>query len=101
MNLTYKTPSVLEKTAELHGGPMILVTVRRIVNGTLLPQPLLDVNVATFAHRGMLGTALVPLHYRLLLHNKATSESNMSAAHVFLYFTQAALAWEISVLMDI
>ena len=38
----------------------------------------------------MLGTALVPLHYRLLLHNKATSESNMSAAHVSLYFTQAA-----------
>ena len=65
-------------------------TVRRIVNGTLLPRPLLDVNVATFTHRGVLGIAVVPLHYRPLLHNKATSESNMSAAHVFLYFTQAA-----------
>jgi aldose sugar dehydrogenase len=29
--------------------------VRRIVNGIMLQQPLLDVNVATYGHRGMLG----------------------------------------------
>jgi aldose sugar dehydrogenase len=32
-------------------------TVRRILNGTILPQSLLDVNVASYGHRGMLGTA--------------------------------------------
>ena len=35
-------------------------TVRRIVNSTELPQPLLEVNVATLAHRGLLGIAVVP-----------------------------------------
>ncbi len=35
-------------------------TVRRIVNSTKLPQPLLEVNVATLAHRGLLGIAIVP-----------------------------------------
>lgn len=33
-------------------------TVRKIVNGSLHPEPLLDVNVATFDTRGMLGVAL-------------------------------------------
>ncbi|MGB8134762.1 MAG: hypothetical protein WCE99_11285, partial [Nitrososphaeraceae archaeon] len=32
--------------------------VRRIINNTMLPEPLLDVNVATFGHRGMLGIAV-------------------------------------------
>src|SRR5918996_3962603 len=31
--------------------------VRRIVNNTMIKEPLLDVNVATFGHRGMLGIA--------------------------------------------
>jgi glucose/arabinose dehydrogenase len=35
-------------------------TVRRIVNGTELHQPLLNVSVATYGHRGMLGMAVVP-----------------------------------------
>ena len=35
-------------------------TVRRIVNGTELQQPLLDVSVATYGHRGMLGIAIAP-----------------------------------------
>jgi aldose sugar dehydrogenase len=33
-------------------------TVQRIVNGEMLPEPLLDVNVATYGHRGMLGIAI-------------------------------------------
>ena len=33
-------------------------TVRKIVNGKLTPDPLLDVNVANKNERGMLGTAI-------------------------------------------
>jgi aldose sugar dehydrogenase len=51
-------------------------TVRRIVNGSLLPEPLLDVNVATFDTRGMLGIAV------------AKNETR-GVEYVFLYFTQA------------
>jgi glucose/arabinose dehydrogenase len=51
-------------------------TVRKIVNGSLLPEPLLDVNVATFDTRGMLGIAI------------AKNETR-GAEYVFLYFTQA------------
>ena len=36
-------------------------TVQRILNGTKLQQPLLNVSVATSAHRGMLGIATDPL----------------------------------------
>ncbi|MGC2668887.1 MAG: hypothetical protein WA220_06865, partial [Candidatus Nitrosopolaris sp.] len=36
-------------------------TVRRVVNGTELQQPLLNVSVATYAHRGLLGIAVAPL----------------------------------------
>jgi glucose/arabinose dehydrogenase len=35
-------------------------TVMRIVNGTKLQQPLINVNVATYGHRGMLGIAISP-----------------------------------------
>jgi aldose sugar dehydrogenase len=51
-------------------------TVRKIVNGTLLPEPLLDVNVATFDTRGMLGIAV-------------TKNETVGKEYVFLYFTQA------------
>ena len=37
-------------------------TVNRIVNGTMLKEPLLDVNVATRSERGMLGIAVAPKH---------------------------------------
>jgi aldose sugar dehydrogenase len=50
-------------------------TVQRIKNGNLLPQPLLDVNVASNSERGMLGIGVVKL---------ATN-----TFHVFLYFTEA------------
>ena len=51
-------------------------TVRRIVNGTLLPEPLLDVNVSTQEERGMLGIAVLPKH-----GNRPT--------YVFLYYTES------------
>jgi aldose sugar dehydrogenase len=71
-------------------------TVRRIVNGTELQQPLLNVSVATYGHRGMLGIAVVPHPYpRLTIdhrnsntdHNNDTSSA--ANAYIFLYYTQA------------
>ena len=32
--------------------------VKRIINNTMIKEQLLDVNVATFGHRGMLGIAI-------------------------------------------
>jgi glucose/arabinose dehydrogenase len=50
--------------------------VQRIINGTLQPQPLLDVNVANKKERGMLGIAVSKQH------------ANMPT-YVFLYFTES------------
>ena len=53
-------------------------TVQRIINGKMLPQPLLDVNVATSQERCMCGIAIlkqIPGH-----------------TYVFLYYTEADLA---------
>ena len=52
-------------------------TVRRIVDGRLLKEPLLDVPVATRDERGMLGIAV------------SRSEIN-NRTYVFLYFTESA-----------
>src|SRR5918911_3294497 len=69
-------------------------TVRRIVNGTELQQPLLNASVATYGHRGMLGIAIA--HHPLVFtdhrnpnshHNKATASNTIG--YVFLYYTQA------------
>jgi aldose sugar dehydrogenase len=49
--------------------------VQRIMNGTMLPHPLLRVNVANEAERGLLGIAVAK-------HNATTT-------YVFLYYTQA------------
>ena len=49
--------------------------VKRIVDGQMLPQPLLDVNVANQAERGMLGIAIA----------KHANE----VTYVFLYYTEA------------
>ena len=60
-------------------------TVRRVVNGTELQQPLLNVSVATYAHRGLLGVAVAPL-------TPATSSNHgirNTITYVFLYYTQA------------
>jgi aldose sugar dehydrogenase len=63
-------------------------TVRRIVNGTMLPQPLLDVNVATYGHRGILGIAVDST----LLKNESIDRNNITRndlTHVFVYYTEA------------
>jgi len=60
-------------------------TVRRVVNGTELQQPLLNVSVATYAHRGLLGVAVAPL-------TQAASSNHgirNTITYVFLYYTQA------------
>ncbi|HZD83462.1 MAG TPA: PQQ-dependent sugar dehydrogenase, partial [Nitrososphaeraceae archaeon] len=53
--------------------------VKRIVNGTMLPEPLLDVNVSHQAERGMLGIAVAPKH----------QNNNNGPRYVFLYYTEA------------
>ncbi|MGB8034404.1 MAG: PQQ-dependent sugar dehydrogenase [Nitrososphaeraceae archaeon] len=54
-------------------------TVRRIVNGAMLQQPLLHVNVANDGERGLLGIAV----------SKARSSSNNDiTTYVFLYYTE-------------
>ncbi len=50
-------------------------TVKRIVNGTMLKKPLLDVNVAVSDERGMLGIAV--------------SKESKLPRYVFLYFTES------------
>jgi glucose/arabinose dehydrogenase len=56
--------------------------VRRIVNGTLLPEPLLDVSVANKHERGMLGIAV------------AEKTNRIAPPYVFLYFTESAATKE-------
>jgi aldose sugar dehydrogenase len=58
-------------------------TVRRIVNGTILSKPLLDVPVESKAERGMLGVAIQK--------NMSTSRAGIQkeSTYVFLYFTAA------------
>src|ERR671914_496114 len=79
--------------------------VRRIVNNTMMKEPLLDVNVATFGHRGMLGIAvssisstqaLSPTHTppdQALTNNtnnksiENSSDAINASKYVFLYYT--------------
>jgi glucose/arabinose dehydrogenase len=73
----YKFPSTM---AFLGPNDILLLqkdngTVERIVNGTILSNPLLHLNVSTEAERGMLGIAIAK-------HNNA-------ATYVFLYYTKA------------
>lgn len=53
-------------------------TVKRIVNGVMLADPLLKVNISTTGERGMLGIAVTK-------GNKSTTEP----VYVFLYYTEA------------
>jgi glucose/arabinose dehydrogenase len=53
--------------------------VRRIINGSLLPDPLLDLNISNQSERGMLGIAV---------QNNENNKSRPTAANVFLYFTE-------------
>jgi aldose sugar dehydrogenase len=52
-------------------------TVRRIVNGTVLANPLLDVSVATRTERGMLGIAI------------AREDTTTKSVFIFLYYTES------------
>jgi glucose/arabinose dehydrogenase len=68
--------------------------VRRIVNGIMLQKPLLDVNVATQGHRGMLGIAVSNISSssldREINNNTTTQASNTNITkYVFLYYTAA------------
>src|SRR5918999_5420373 len=54
-------------------------TVQRIVNGKILPEPLLDVNVASSVERCMCGIAISKNFIR-------------GHTYVFLYYTEAELA---------
>jgi glucose/arabinose dehydrogenase len=56
--------------------------VRRIINGTMLPEPLLDVTVANKHERGMLGIAV------------AEKTNPIPPPYVFLYFTESAATKE-------
>jgi glucose/arabinose dehydrogenase len=53
-------------------------TVQRIVNSTLLPKPLLDVNVANRNERGMLGIDIAK-----------NLDINRRGTNIFLYFTES------------
>src|SRR5919202_1224812 len=55
--------------------------VHRILNGKILPQPLLDLNVANEAERGLLGIAVAK--------NDNASIENGNTRHVFLYYTES------------
>ena len=55
-------------------------TVQRIVNGQMLPEPLLDVNVSKQSERGMLGIDV----------GKKEDKANGTVSYnVFLYFTES------------
>ena len=56
-------------------------TVKRIVNGMIMPDPLLDVNVANKSERGMLGIVVG----KDLYENKPSSTNT----YVFVYFTES------------
>lgn len=59
-------------------------TVNRIINGKMLSEPLLRVNVAPEVERGMLGIAIS--------NTKNMTGNNTTVTHVFLYYTEAASA---------
>ena len=56
-------------------------TVRRIINNTMLDQPMLDLNVAMHGERGMLGIAIA---------------RNLSNTYVFVYLTESAKDGEVN-----
>src|SRR5690242_16213264 len=61
-------------------------TVQRIVNGKMLPEPVLQVPVATNVERGMLGIAI---SNREGSDNDKEQLPSSSSTRVFLYYTQS------------
>jgi aldose sugar dehydrogenase len=68
-NMAFIGPNDILVTEKTNG------TVMRIVNGTMLKEPLLDVNVAVSDERGMLGIAV--------------SKDSKFPRYVFVYFTES------------
>lgn len=64
-------------------------TVRRVVNGTVLQQPLLEANVATYGHRGLLGIAVSLASPPITSSSSSNGTRNTTTTSVFLYYTQA------------
>src|SRR5215217_4166234 len=62
-------------------------TVQRIVNGKILPEPLLDVNVATSVERCMCGIAVS----QSSSSGSSSSTGLTTTTYVFLYYTEAEL----------
>jgi aldose sugar dehydrogenase len=61
--------------------------VHRILNGKILPEPLLNVNVANEAERGLLGIAVAKGGNGIT--NTENVDSNGNTRHVFLYYTES------------
>lgn len=66
--------------------------VKRIVDGTILSQPVLDVAVANEKERGMLGIALQSGHIQNNsgTGNKNESKNKTDSTYVFLYYTESS-----------
>ena len=62
--------------------------VQRIINGTMLPEPLLDLNVGTIGERGLLGIAIAPKNENGDI-NGTSSNTTTNTTHVFLYLTES------------
>ena len=69
--------------------------VRRIVNGVMVKEPILDVTVASQGHRGLLGIAVSNNTSSFALspesiNNNTQSQHNDITKYVFLYYSAAA-----------
>jgi aldose sugar dehydrogenase len=64
-------------------------TVKRIQNGTVLSEPLLDVNVANKNERGMLGIAVESEPGFNQTKENKTRNGQSNNVHVFLYYTES------------
>jgi aldose sugar dehydrogenase len=61
-------------------------TVRRILNGVLLDEPLLNVDVANGGERGMLGIAIAEKETAI---EEDGNDNNNGTTYVFLYYTES------------
>ena len=69
--------------------------VRRIVNGVMVKEPILDVTVASQGHRGLLGIAVSNNTSSFAvspesINDNTQSQHNDITKYVFLYYTAAA-----------
>jgi glucose/arabinose dehydrogenase len=61
-------------------------TVKRIVNGVSLEEPLIDVDVATDGERGMLGIAIAE---EKVAATEGNNNNDNNTTYVFLYYTES------------